>query len=197
MGVCFEEECSWCDCAIKARVVALRYRQQYGVDFFDTYALVANINSIRIVLAICCRNGYIIAQIDVDTAFLNAELNEDVYMEPPEGLEVDDDVVCLLQKSLYGLKQAAFAWNKMIHEYLVQIGFAACAVDQCIYVKIIDCRCIFICLHVDDMLIAARLDSDITEVKKSIETLFRIKDLGEAKFVLGMEIEHGMKNKRR
>ncbi|TYZ66801.1 hypothetical protein PybrP1_001025, partial [[Pythium] brassicae (nom. inval.)] len=85
---------------------------------------------------LCAAIGYIIEQMDVDTAYLNAKLDEVVYMEPPTGLEIDGDVVCRLNKSLYGLKQSAHAWNKTIHAALLEMEFAPCGGDKCVYAAI-------------------------------------------------------------
>ena len=94
---------------LKARLVARRFSQIYGVDYLDTYAPVVKLASIRILLAIAAIYGLEIHQMDVVTAFLAGDLEEEIYMEQPEGFEVetDEDLVCLLRKGLYGLKQAS------------------------------------------------------------------------------------------
>ena len=94
----------------KARLVAQGYLQTKGVDYFHTYSPVASINSIRVFLAICCAKSYKIRQFDVDTAFLNGDLEEKVYMRVPHGVQAEEDMVCELRRSLYGLKQAAAVW---------------------------------------------------------------------------------------
>jgi hypothetical protein len=113
----------------KARLVAQGFRQRFGVNFFETYAPVANMNSIRIVLAVCCARGFLIYQFDVDTAFLYGTLDEVVFMEIPDGIECDDGMMLRLNKSLYGLKQAAHVWNKTINAVLIKIGFKPSTAD--------------------------------------------------------------------
>ncbi|KAJ0394863.1 hypothetical protein ATCC90586_004914 [Pythium insidiosum] len=88
--------------------------RHFGVDCFETYAAVANMSSIRDFLSVCCAAGFVMEQLDVDTAYLNADLEEDVYMETPEGLNDDSKCVLKLKKALYGLKQAGNAWFKTI-----------------------------------------------------------------------------------
>lgn len=107
----------------KARLVAKGFKQKYGVDFFETYSPVANMNSIRVVLSEVVANGYVTELLDVDTAFLHNDLKEEVYMEVPHGIVDAENMMCKLDKAFYGLKQAASAWNKTIHAVFLRIGF--------------------------------------------------------------------------
>lgn len=88
----------------KARLVALGFLQMYGVDFFETYAVVANMNSLRILLSVCCAFGLVIEQLDVDTAYLNAKLEEEIYIKIPQGLNIDSKYVLKSNKALYKLE---------------------------------------------------------------------------------------------
>lgn len=119
----------------KARLVAQGFGQRYGINFYETYSPVANMNSIRIFLAVCCMLNFIIMQCDVDTAFLYATLKEVVYMEVPEGVKANKGSVCKLNKALYGLKQSSFVWNQTINAVLLEMGFKPSSADQCVYVK--------------------------------------------------------------
>ncbi|KAE9184919.1 hypothetical protein PF002_g26302 [Phytophthora fragariae] len=119
----------------KARLVAKGFKQKYGIDFFETYSPVANMNSIRVVISVCAAYEYRMEQLDTDTAFLNSELKNRVYMEVPIGIENARDYQCQLDKAIYGLKQAASAWNKTIHRVFLGNGFKSCGADQCVYVK--------------------------------------------------------------
>ncbi|KAJ8575963.1 hypothetical protein ON010_g3254 [Phytophthora cinnamomi] len=114
----------------KARLVAKGFKQQYGVDFFETYSPVANMTSIRVVLAVCVADGYVMEQLDADTAFLNSDLTDRVYMEAPLEICNGDDNVCVLNKAIYGLKQAASAWNMTIHRVFLKNGFKSCCADH-------------------------------------------------------------------
>ncbi|KAE8961631.1 hypothetical protein PR001_g29980, partial [Phytophthora rubi] len=176
----------------KARLVAKGFKQKYGIDFFETYSPVANMNMIRVVLSVCAAYEYRMEQLDADTAFLNSELKDRVYMEVPFGIENARDYQCQLNKAIYGLKQAASAWNKTIHRVFLGNGFKSCGADQCVYVKRSKNGFIYVCLYVDDMIIAAKTSEDIREVKDALKNAFKMKELGPAKFILGMEIDHDM-----
>jgi transposase InsO family protein len=184
----------------KARLVAKGYSQRHGVDYDETYAPVANLNSIRTVLAVCCSRGMLIEQCDVDTAFLYGDLVEEIYMELPEGMsdlvggaEIDASggtLVCRLRKSLYGLKQASRVWNETINQHLQTLGFSPTAADPCVYTRGEGHEWCIICLYVDDMLIASCNPSIIAAIKRDIAKKFQIKDLGRARFILGIEIDY-------
>ncbi|ETP08782.1 hypothetical protein F441_15296 [Phytophthora nicotianae CJ01A1] len=143
----------------------------FGVDFFETYSPVANMNSIRVVLAVVVAKAYVTEQLDADTAFLQ------------------------LDKAIYGLKQAASAWHKTIHRVFMKIGFRSCGADECVYVKANQGSLVYVCLYVDDMIIAARTREETQDVKTALKNAFKMKELGEAKFILGMEINHDYSSK--
>ncbi|KAE9171598.1 hypothetical protein PF005_g27075 [Phytophthora fragariae] len=138
-------------------------------------------------LAKCSAEGMEIEQCDVDTAFLYGKLEEEIYMELPEGLrellelaeaEGEDDVVCMLLQSLYGLKQASRVWNETIDKHLKSMGFEPADADPCVYTRGEgDDECI-VCLYVDDMLIASRQKAVIATVKAGIAEKFLLKDIG-------------------
>jgi hypothetical protein len=121
----------------KARIVAKGYNQQYGIDYNETFAPVLKYKSLRIIFALSITHKNTrLEQLDVKTAFLNAYVNEDVYMEAPEGMNVKSDEVLKLNKALYGIKQAPKEWNNDINNYIVkELGFVQCVKDTCVYVK--------------------------------------------------------------
>ncbi|POM71543.1 Integrase catalytic core protein [Phytophthora palmivora] len=119
----------------------------------------ANMNSIRMVLAVCMAFNYIMEQLDADTAFLNYGLRDIVYM-------------------------AASAWNKIIDRVFLQNGFKNCEADQCVYAKRTKNGFVYGCLYVDDMIIAAKTVEEISEVKDALNNAFKMKKLGTAKFIL-------------
>nr|KAJ0214235.1 hypothetical protein LSAT_V11C400171660 [Lactuca sativa] len=141
--------------AYKARLVAKGYRQREGIDYFDTYAPVARISSIRTLIAISALKGLYIHQMDVKTAFLNGYLKEEIYLEQPEGFVIpgQENKVCRLVKSLYGLKQAPKQWHERFDTTMTAFGFQHNSADRCIYSKYTSDYIVVICLYVDDMLI--------------------------------------------
>ncbi|GMF12666.1 unnamed protein product [Phytophthora lilii] len=174
----------------KARLVAKGFKQKFGVDFFETYSPVANMNSIRVVLSVVVAKAYVMEQLDVDTAFLNSDLKEQVFMEVPYETTNAGNVMCKLHKAIYGLKQAASAWHQTIHAVFMKIGFCSCGADQCVRVNGAKDEYVYVCLYVNDMIIAAKTNKEIDEVKMALKSAFKMKELGEAKFILGMEINH-------
>lgn len=114
----------------KARSVAQGFKHKFGVDFFEICLPVANMNSIRVVLSVITAKGYVTEQLDVDTAFLNSDLKEKVFMEVPYGISNAKIMMCKLEKAIYGLKQAASAWNQTIHAVFMKIGFRSCEADN-------------------------------------------------------------------
>ncbi|OWZ24413.1 polyprotein [Phytophthora megakarya] len=143
-------------------------------------------NSIRVVLSVVLALEYVTERLDADTAFLNSEFKDRVCMEVPYGIPNDKNMMYKLDKAIYGLKQAASAWHKTIHRVFLMIGGA----DECVYVKVKEGRHVYICLYVDDMIIAAKTSEEIQEVKAALKSAFKMKELGEANFILGMEIDH-------
>lgn len=176
----------------KARLVAKGYSQKEGIDYEETFSPVVKFNSIRIIFAIAVNNNLVLHQMDVKTAFLNGNIEEDIYMKQPEGYSTGSDLVCKLQRSLYGLKQSARSWNQRINEVLLELGFQRCNGDNCIYTQGHETDSwTIIALYVDDLIIAARSPSHLTKIKRQLESIFEMQDLGELKYCLGLEVTHG------
>ncbi|CAB4042840.1 Hypothetical predicted protein [Paramuricea clavata] len=127
---------------------------------------------------------------DVTAAFLNGELEDEVYMKQPEGFEVKgkEHLVCKLNKSLYGLKQSSRCWNSVLDEHLKPIGFTQTESDPCIYVKEEDGDIFVVAIHVDDIILAGKTDEKIAKVKESIAERFQVKDMRELKYILGLQV---------
>ena len=174
----------------KARLVIRGFDQRKGIDYFDTYSPVTKIATIRSLIALAAIFDLVVHQMDVKTAFLNGDLEEEIYMTQPEGCEVpgQEDKVCKLRKSLYGLKQAPKQWYEKFDSSLVQNGFVVNLSDSCVYSKFIGSNCVLICLYVDDMLIFGTNLHVVKETKKLLSSLFEIKDMGEADVILGVKI---------
>lgn len=125
---------------------------------------------------------------DAKTAFLNGSLKETIYMRQPPGFEEGEDIVCLLGKSLYGLKQAAKAWNDAIHSVLTAAGFERNLADPCLYARKYEDEWCYLLIYVDDMIVAAKSMGIIDNVKNAIREHFDLEDLGDIKFYLGIEV---------
>ena len=121
----------------KARLVIKGYRQKEGEDYFDIYSPMLRITSVRIILAIAALRNLEVHQMDVKTAFLNRDLEEEIYMEQPEGCVVpgQERKVCRLVKSLYGLKQAPKKWHEKFDSVMMNNRFKINECDKCVYVK--------------------------------------------------------------
>jgi hypothetical protein len=174
----------------KARLVAKGFSQKEGVDYKETFAPVAKFTSIRLLLALAAQRDYEIHQMDVKTAFLHGDLDVDIYMRQPQGFVQpgQEDRVCLLKKSLYGLRQAGRAWYHKIDTALSDLGFAALASDHCIYVQHLDDQVTFIVLYVDDLLLISNSLPGLTALKAGLSDRFEMTDLGEAQFILGLQL---------
>ena len=174
----------------KARLVVKGYRQKEGLDYFDTYSPVTRITSIRMLISIAALFNLEIHQMDVKTAFLNGDLNEEIYMEQPEGFVVSgqEKKVCRLVKSLYGLKQAPKQWHEKFDHAMLTNGFKINECDKCVYVKNTDQGYVIVCLYVDDMLIIGSSQNMIKSTKQMLNKRFDMKDMGVADVILGMKI---------
>ncbi|KAL0394380.1 UNVERIFIED_CONTAM: hypothetical protein Slati_4404200 [Sesamum latifolium] len=141
--------------AFKARLVAKGYTQRLGVDFEETYSPVTMAKSIRILLAIVAWYDYEIWQMDVKMALLNGFVEEEIYMDQPEGFTTvgEEQKVCRLQRSIYGLKQASRSWNTRFDEVIQGYDFMKNEYDPCVYKKISGCSVAYLVLYVDDILL--------------------------------------------
>ena len=173
----------------KARIVAKGYAQVEGIDYFETFAPVAKISSIRTLLALANIKEWIVHQMDVVSAFLNGDLLEEVYMTQPKGFIKGKNLVCKLHKSLYGLKQASRAWYQKIDSFLLNKGLKRVESDHSIYTQIHSNEVLIITIYVDDLLLVGSNLCLINDFKTILSNEFKMKDLGEANFILGIKIE--------
>ena len=179
----------------KARYVAKGYSQTEGVDYHETFAPTANFTSVRILMQLAAQYDLILHQMDVKTAYLNAPIDCEIFLEQPEGFEIasssNDVLVYKLKKSLYGLKQSGRNWNSLLHSYLLENSFTQSDVDNCVYVKHLDGKMIVIVIWVDDLIIAASDDSLLCDTKNMLKERFKMKDLGKLSHFLGIDFEQG------
>ena len=141
----------------KVRLVARGFTQREGVDYNEIFLLVVKHSSIRMILALVADRNMELEQLDVKVTFLHGELEETVYMQQPEGFVKDKNKVCLLRKSLYGLKQSPRQWYERFDEYMLHIGFTRSKFDSCVYIRFENDQVLaYLLLYVDDMLIASK-----------------------------------------
>ena len=176
----------------KARLVAKGFTQVFGVDYYDTWAPVAKLRLILLLLATAAQNGWPIDMFDFHSTFLNGELDsdEEVYMEQPEEYEKSDRkwYICKLHKSLYGLKQAGRKWYDALCKALAKIGFTRSEADPAVFhahkgnnVTILPC-------HVNDCTITENSQTLVQSYKDKLKNKYSLTDLGTADWLLGIKI---------
>ncbi|KAH9684519.1 Integrase catalytic domain-containing protein [Citrus sinensis] len=181
----------------KARLVAKGFAQKEGIDYNEVFSPVVKHTSIRILLALVAEYELELVQLDVKTAFLHGDLEEEIYMIQPCGFRVagEENHVCRLIKSLYGLKQSPRQWYKRFDQFIQGQKFTRSEHDHCVYFrKLPDGAFIYLLLYVDDMLTASKNRDEIERLKKQFTSEFEMKDLGDAQGILGMKIRRDKKN---
>jgi len=193
-----------------ARLVIRGFEQQAGVDFDETFAPVAKLQNLRMILALAAVHDWEIEQMDVVTAFLNPKVDGDVYMALPQGIEADKLQVCKLRKSLYGLKRAPRLWYEHIDHFPRSLGLQQCEYDPNVYLSASttltnrtdsplaiwnskqsaqnDAPMILL-LHVDDMLLFSPSANRVTTIKHLLRAKYKMTDLGPVRCFLGIEVE--------
>ncbi|KAJ9532820.1 hypothetical protein QJQ45_010939 [Haematococcus lacustris] len=178
---------------LKARLVAKGFYQQSGVDVGDVYAPVSKHTTLRTLLAKAAAEDMEIHQLDFETAFLNGKLEpgEVIYVQQPEGFEEGStNTVCRLQKALYGLRQAPRAWHARLCEELLSMGFKASEADPALFTLQLSTGMVYLLVYVDDCLLCTQQGdtAGLAHVKKQLSSAFKLKDLGEARWFLGMQL---------
>jgi hypothetical protein len=177
----------------KARITPKGFMQRFGVDYFEVYASTGMYKTMRAFFVLVASRDMELRQLDVPQAFTQASLDEDVYMEMPEGF-AQPGMVCHLKKSLYGLKQSPRNWWRLISGFLIDtLGFVATVSDPCLFWKQAASSAtdrILLFLFVDDMQVAFNktVEHEWAEMHRQLRERFDITDLGESKFMLGMRI---------
>ncbi|KAK9087507.1 hypothetical protein Syun_029901 [Stephania yunnanensis] len=173
----------------KACLVAKGFNQIEGVDYTDSFSPVAKNVTVRIVLSLAVARDWPLHQLDVNNAFLHGYIDEDVYMKPPDGYNLaSPNQVRKLQRSLYGLKQASRQWNHELTTKLQSFGFNQSTHDPCLFTYNTAGQFLVLLVYVDDVLLTGTSLELIDQVKTFLHTLFTIKDLGQARYFLGLEL---------
>ena len=174
----------------KARYVAKGFGQTYGVDYFTTFAPTTRLSTIRMVIQVAVQCDYIIHQMDVKSAYLNAPIDCEVYMEQPEGYEVQSKdgkkYVCKLLKSLYGLKQSASNWREVIKQFFIEHCCTQSENDQCVFLMNSNAGKLIYVIWVDDIIVLADSMKMMEYGKNILKKRFKMKDLGTITRFLGI-----------
>ena len=175
----------------KARLVAKGYSQVEGIDFEETFAPVARLEAIRILLAFACYKNFKLFQMDVKFAFLNGYINEKVYVEQPPGFESSKhpDHVFKLSKALYGLKQAPRAWYEMLSTFLLENGFSKGKVDTTLFLKHVENDILIVHIYVDDIIYGSTNSHMCKEFESIMHKEFEMSLVGELTYFLGFQVK--------
>jgi len=177
----------------KARFVAKGYSQRPGLDYTEVFAPTSRAPAIRLILALAAIEDMHLHTVDISHAFVNGKLDEEIYMEQPQGF-VQPGYVCRLNRSLYGLKQASRVWNKTLHAVFSKMGFKRSESDHGIYVFVKDDVRIFVPVWVDDITFASKSQSSINSCIQELGKQFDLRNLGPTTYLLGIEIKRDRAN---
>jgi len=169
----------------KARLVARGFQQVQGVNYGETFAPVARIESVRTLLAVAAARNYAVERFDVSTAFLYGQVDEDIYLEPPEGVQIAKNECLKLNKALYGLKQAPRIWNSHFDRSIKALGFKPIRTDPCVYLsQSVNC---YLAVYVDDGVLVGPSESTCLAVIRGLNESFETNRITSDVF-LGMQI---------
>ena len=180
----------------KARLVAKGYTQAYGINYTETFAPVAKINTVRVLLSLAANLDWPLQQFDVKNAFLHGELLEEVYMDLPPGcnkLERHSQKVCKLKKSLYGLKQSPRAWFGRFTKSMIAFGYVQSNSDHTLFLKKQQSKITALIIYVDDMVVTGNDPEERKALQEYLSREFEMKDLGSLKYFLGIEVSRSKK----
>ncbi|GKV47061.1 hypothetical protein SLEP1_g53999 [Rubroshorea leprosula] len=175
----------------KACLVAKGYKQEFGVDYQEVFAPVVRHDTIRLVISLAAQNSWPVFQLDVKSAFLHGDLDEQVFIEQPPGyVKVGNEhKVYKLKRALYGLKQAPRAWYSRIEAYFLKEGFQKCPYEHTLFTKTEGGKMLIVCLYVDDLIYTRNDKAMFDKFKKSMMAEFDMSDLGLMHYYLGIEVD--------
>lgn len=180
----------------KARLVAKGYTQTYGIDYQETFAPVAKMNTVRILLSLAAQFDWDLQQFDVKNAFLHGELEEEIYMDLPPGfgMNLKGKKVCKLKKALYGLKQSPRAWFGRFSKVMMTVGYKQSQGDHTLFIKHSASGGVTALLvYVDDIIVTGNDLEERKALRQYLKTEFDIKELGKRKSFLGIEVARSSK----
>ncbi|XP_073016671.1 uncharacterized protein [Primulina eburnea] len=178
----------------KARLVAKGFTQTYGIDYSETFAPVAMMNTVQVLLSIAVNLDWPLQQLDVKNAFLNGMLEEEVFMDPPPGFEgTCGKKVCRLKKALYGLKQSPRAWFGRFTQFVLKQGYVQGQSDHTMFTKFSESRVSVLIVYVDDIILTGDDIEEMRLLKEKLSKEFEIKDLGGLRYFLAMEFARSSK----
>jgi hypothetical protein len=180
----------------KARLVAKGYTQTYGIDYMETFSPVAKLNTVRIILSLAVNLDWPLHQFDVKNAFLHGTLQEEVYMELPPSCKQQTEgnkQVCRLRKSLYGLKQSPRAWFGRFTNFMKTVGYTQSNSDHTLFLKHNEKHITILIVYVDDIIVTGDDSGERKRLHEHLAREFEMKDLGELKYFLGIEVSRSDK----
>ncbi|PKU79458.1 Retrovirus-related Pol polyprotein from transposon TNT 1-94 [Dendrobium catenatum] len=174
----------------KARLVALGYNQQLGVNYNETFSPVAKMPTIRLLLTLALHRHWPMHQLDISNAFLHGDLPDDIYMRQPPGFinQHNPNAVCKLHKSLYGLKQAPRQWFQKLTSFLQSKGFTFSRADPSLLILDTTTTKLFILIYVDDLLVTGNNPLAIQQLLQQLRSHFALKQLGNISLFLGIQV---------
>lgn len=174
----------------KARLVIKGFYQREGIDYNAVFAPVVRASTVRLFLSLVARFDLVCHSIDIKNAFIQGAVEEMIYMQQPDGYDDTSGLVCILNKSLYGLMQAPRVWNKTLTAFFMFLGFVQCKSDGALFMLYTEeLGFVIILCYVDDIQIAAQKLISVQTIKKAILSKFPGKDTGESKYFLQMTIQ--------
>ena len=174
----------------KARLMAKRFTQTYGVDYLETFSPVAKLNIVRILLSLATNLDWPLLQLNRKNTFLHGDLEEEVYMDIPSGHTTSSEAkfVCKLERALYGLKQSPRAWFGRFSSAMRKYGYLQSNSYHTLFLKHRQGKVTALIVYVDDMIITGDDAKEISRLQEELSTEFKMKNLGGLKYFLGIEV---------
>jgi len=175
----------------EARLVAKGYNQEEGIDYGETFAPVARLEAVRLLLAFACTSGFKLFQMDIKSAFLNGIINEEVYVEQPPDFEDHQhpNHVYKLKKALYGLKQAPRQWYERLKNFLLSNGYERGMIDKTLFIKKSNSEIILVQIYVDDIIFGTTKDNLCEEFVVAMQGEIEMSMMVELSFFLGLQVK--------